>query len=293
MRPGAATDTHSNAAALSHRDPTGATLPREHRRESSNSPPATDSTAPPASGDTAGATPATCASRAKLTPAPSEEPPTRRVAGPSSDQAASHTASAVDTRCAGAAAEADSQPTEHDACRLLPATWNTVPRPTQPARCATLRTTAASRYWNTTSPAAEPSRRTRAKPWCAWRARPLATWCSSTARRRWCAAWRSAPAGWAWAPCSTWRAATCRRRARWAGSRPPRRRRRTWCRRRWRCARRPFLRVLGPILSSGLAILRGFLFCFMISLCCFLHLSIMFHLAVAKFAWPDTDLLTD
>merc|ERR1712091_54910 len=55
MRPGAATDTHSNAAALSHRDPTGATLPREHRRESSNSPPATDSTAPPASGDTAGA----------------------------------------------------------------------------------------------------------------------------------------------------------------------------------------------------------------------------------------------
>merc|ERR1711903_263511 len=137
-----ATDTHSNAAALSHRDPTGATLPREHRRESSNSPPATDSTAPPASGDTAGATPATCASRAKLTPAPS-------------DQAASHTASAVDTRCAGAAAEADSQPTEHDACRLLPATWNTVPRPTQPARCATLRTTAASRYWNTTSPAAE------------------------------------------------------------------------------------------------------------------------------------------
>merc|ERR1712091_136434 len=101
MRPGAATDTHSNAAALSHRDPTGATLPREHRRESSNSPPATDSTAPPASGDTAGATPATCASRAKLTPAPSEEPPTRRVAGPSSDQAASHTASAVDTRCAG------------------------------------------------------------------------------------------------------------------------------------------------------------------------------------------------
>merc|ERR1711991_769918 len=143
-----------------------ATVPKAQCRptESEKPSPETDTSRPPFSGNAAGLAPATRARRTKLTPAPSEEPPTRRVAGPSSDQAASHTASAVDTRCAGAAAEADSQPTEHDACRLLPATWNTVPRPTQPARCATLHTTAASRYWNTTSPAAEPSRLTRAKP---------------------------------------------------------------------------------------------------------------------------------
>merc|ERR1711903_231738 len=96
----------------------------------------------------------------KPSPAPSEEPPTRRAAGPSSDQAASHTASAEDTRCAAAG----SRSTEHDACRLLPATWNTVPSPTQPARCATLRTTDGSRYWNTACPSVHPSRLTAAKP---------------------------------------------------------------------------------------------------------------------------------
>ena len=152
-----ATDTQSRAAAPSHRAPTGPTLPRRHRRESSNSPPATDSTAPPPSGDTAGATPATRGSRAKVTPAPSEEPPTRRVAGPSSGQAASHTASAVDTRCAGAATAADSQPTEHDACRLLPATCNNEPICAHDTLLVVCRTWGGSLYWNWTRCASSPS----------------------------------------------------------------------------------------------------------------------------------------
>merc|ERR1712078_440386 len=161
-----ATAMHSSSCAVTHRAGTGATLPKAQCRptDSENSSPATATADPPASLKAAGLAPTTRGSRAKVTPAPSEEPPTRRVAGPSSGQAASHTASAVDTRCAGAATAADSQPTEHDACRLLPATWNRPPGPAQPARCATLRTTAASRYWNTTAPGAEPSRLTRAKP---------------------------------------------------------------------------------------------------------------------------------
>merc|ERR1711991_83269 len=159
---GMATGVYSASSRPSTRACTGATVPKAQCRptESEKPSPETDTSRPPFSGNAAGLAPATRARRTKLTPAPSEEPPTRRAAGPSSDQAASHTASAEDTRCAAAG----SRSTEHDACRLLPATWNTVPSPTQPARCATLRTTDGSRYWNTACPSVHPSRLTAAKP---------------------------------------------------------------------------------------------------------------------------------
>jgi len=157
-----ATATHSASSRPTTRACTGATLPTAQCRptESEKPSPASDSSKPPFSGRAAGLTPATRARPTKLTPAPSGEPPTRRVAGPSSARAASHTASAEDTRCA----KAGSRSTEHDARRLLPATWNRPPGPAQPARCATLRTTAASRYSNTACPSVHPSRLTTANP---------------------------------------------------------------------------------------------------------------------------------
>ena len=154
-----ATAMHSSSCAVTHRAGTGATLPKAQCRptDSENSSPATATADPPASLKAAGLAPTTRGSRAKVTPAPSEEPPTRRVAGPSSGQAASHTASAVDTRCAGAATAADSQPTEHDACRLLPATWNNETICAHDTLLVACRTWGGSLYWNWTGCASSPS----------------------------------------------------------------------------------------------------------------------------------------